>query len=107
MKNLVAIVAATIALGATLPAASIAQDPVIPIVPNTSLALVPNGGAAGGDALYCNNCDEIGWRNLQGGPFGLDIGAGSTENPADIALNWDVGKSTNIFQGQKRKVAHF
>lgn len=92
------------ALGA---APSVAQDSAIPIVPNTDLALVPKGGAAGGDAVYCNNCDLIGPRNVQSGPNGLDLGAGSTANPANISLNWDVGKSTNIFEGHKRKVAHF
>lgn len=86
---------------------SLAQDPAIPIVPNTSLALVPHGGAAGGDAVYCNNCDFIGGRNWQGGDANLDIGAGSTQNPHDISLNWDVGRNTYVYEGHKHLVASF
>jgi hypothetical protein len=108
MKLFTATILAIILLFAAAP--SVADDPVIPIVPNTSLALVPNGGAAGGDAVYCNNCDFIGPRNFQGGGPGgqnFDLGAGSTADPANLSLNWDIGKSTNIFEGHKRRVAHF
>lgn len=89
---------------------STASDPAIPIVPNTSLALVPNGGASGGDAVYCNNCDFIGPRNWQGGgPNGqpFDIGAGSTADPSDLSLNWDIGRNTKVYEGHKNLVAKF
>jgi hypothetical protein len=92
------------------PIASIAQDQVISIVPNTSLAIVPRGGAGGGDALYLNGGDIIGPRNLQGGGPGgqpFDIAAGSTEDPGNLSLNWDVGRSTLIYDGHKHLIARF
>ena len=87
-----------------------AQDPAIIIVPGTSLGIVPRGGAAGGDALYLNAGDIIGPRNLQGGGPGgtnFDIGAGSTSDPSDLALNYDVGRNVLIYDGRKRLVARF
>jgi hypothetical protein len=92
------------------PVASVAQDPAVVIVPGTSLGIVPRGGAAGGDAVYCNGCDFIGPRNMEGGgPDGtnFDIGAGSTQNPGDLVLNYDVGRNTLIFDGRKHLVARF
>lgn len=92
------------------PVASTAQDPVISIVPGTALSIVPRGGAAGGDAVYCNGCDVIGPRNVEGGgPDGtnFDIGAGSTQNPGDLVLNYDVGRNTLIYDGHKHLVARF
>jgi hypothetical protein len=87
---------------ASVAQASLAQDP-ISIVPGTSLAMVPRGGAAGGDAVYCNGCDVIGPRNLQGGGPGgqpFDIGAGSTEDPGNLVFNWDVGDKSLFYAGQ-------
>jgi hypothetical protein len=87
-----------------------AGDPAINIVPGTSLGIVPRGGADGGDALYLNGGDIIGPRNLQGGgPSGssFDIGAGSTNNPGDLVLNYDVGRRVLIFDGHKHLVASF
>lgn len=86
-----------------------AQAPQGPItlVPGTNLAIVPGGGASGGDALYCNYCDAIGWRNIQGGGFNgepLDIGAGSTAQPSDVAINWDIGKAFKVYDGHKHLI---
>ena len=73
-------------------------------------------GAAEGPghaSLYLPMGDLMGVRNIQGGTAGkggnlnLDIGAGSTANPGDIVLNWDVGKRTLIYDGHKRKLASF
>jgi hypothetical protein len=80
-----------------------------------AVALIAGGGAAGGDALYLNNGDLIGVRNIQGGSMAdpahgslnLDIGAGSTANPGDIAMNWDVGRRVLIYDGHKHLVASF
>ena len=71
-------------------------------------------------ALYGNGGDLMGWRNVQGGrlvhdaagnvikgQLNLDLGAGSTEHPGNIVLNWDVGRSTQIYDGQKRLIASF
>lgn len=93
-----------------LPTTSVASTTAIPIVPNTVFGIVPGGGAAGGDALYCNLCDLIGPRNLQGGGPGgepFDIGAGSTADPSDIAFNWDVGRRSKFYDGHKHLVATF
>lgn len=71
---------------------------------------IPGGGAAGGDALYLNRGDLIGVRNIQGGVVGdtnLDIGAGSTAEPGDIALNFDIGRDTLIYDGHKHLLARF
>jgi hypothetical protein len=85
-----------------------ADGGAIPIVPGTSLGIVPQGGASGGDALYLNGGDIIGPRNLQGGGPGgqsFDIGAGSTEDPGDVVLNYDIGRNVLIYDGHKRLVA--
>jgi hypothetical protein len=90
--------------------ASTASDPAIPIVQGTALGVVPGGGAAGGDAVYCNGCDVIGPRNLQGGGPGgtsFDIGAGSTQDPGDLVLNYDIGRDVLIYDGHKHLVARF
>lgn len=78
------------------------------------LTVIPHGGAAGGDALVCNNCDARGFRNIQGGSqanppesLNLDIGAGSTANPGDLVLNYDVGRRTLIYDGHKHLLASF
>jgi len=92
------------------PVASTASDTAIIIVPGTNLGIVPGGGAAGGDALFCNTCDIIGPRNLQGGGPGgtnFDIGAGSTSDPSDLALNYDVGRNVLIYDGRKHLLARF
>jgi hypothetical protein len=70
----------------------------------------PNGGAAGGPALYLPRGDILNVRNIQGGVIGdlnLDIGAGSTEHPGSIVLNYDVGRCTVIYDGRKHKLARF
>ena len=77
---------------------------------SSGLEVVPNGGAAGGPALYLPRGDLLNVRNIQGGVVGdtnLDIGAGSTANPGDIVLNWDVGRRVLIYDGHKRLVASF
>jgi hypothetical protein len=70
----------------------------------------PNGGAAGGDALYLPRGDIIGVRNIQGGVAGdlnLDLGAGSTATPGNVAVNYDVGRDTLIYDGRKHLLARF
>jgi hypothetical protein len=76
----------------------------------TGFSIVPGGGAAHGDAAYCNNCDVIGVRNIQGGTahdLNLDIGAGSTQTPGDVSLNYDIGRCTKVWDGRKELVASF
>ena len=75
-----------------------------------SVTTVPDGGAAGGDALYLPRGDILNVRNIQGGVLGdlnLDIGAGSTEHPGNVVFNYDVGRCTVIFDGLKRELARF
>jgi hypothetical protein len=78
------------------------------------LSVVAGGGAAGGDALMLPNGDILNVRNIQGGTdtgtpgdLNLDIGAGSTQNPGDLVLNYDVGRRTLLYDGQKHLVASF
>jgi hypothetical protein len=104
MRLAVLIVALCLAIPAT------ASDPAIVLVAGTSLGIVPRGGAAGGDALYLNGGDIIGPRNLQGGGPGgqnFDIGAGSTQDPGDVVLNYDIGRCTVIDDGHKHMLARF
>lgn len=78
------------------------------------LVLLPGGGVQG-DALSCTDpCDVLHVRNIQGGvvsndpaTLNLDIGAGSTDNPGNIVLNFDVGESTLIYDGKKHLIARF
>lgn len=76
--------------------------------------LYPRGGVAGGDAYVLPMGDIQGVRNIQGGRHtghkadrNLDIGAGSTEHPGVVAVNFDVGRALVIFDGRKRKIASF
>jgi hypothetical protein len=74
----------------------------------TGFTIVPGGGAAHGDAAYCDTCDIIGVRNIQGGSnreLNLDIGAGTTVNPGNISLNYDIGRCTQVFNGHKSLIA--
>jgi hypothetical protein len=92
------------------PLSTNASDPAIMVVPGTSLGIVPQGGASGGDALYLNSGDIIGPRNLQGGGPGgapFDIGAGSTQDPSSLSLQYDIGRDTLIWDGHKHLVARF
>lgn len=74
------------------------------------------GGAEGSNvaSLWLTKGDILNVRNIQGGvvsddpgDLNLDLGAGSTENPGVIVLNFDVGKHTEIFDGQKHRIASF
>jgi hypothetical protein len=82
-------------------------------VPATAQDIIPNGGAAGGPALMLPHGDILNVRNIrniQGGIVedpNLDIGAGSTAHPGDIALNFDVGRCVRIFDGRKHLLARF
>ena len=74
----------------------------------------PTGSLAGTGLWDCHLCDIVGPRNIQGGELtsnpadlNLDIGAGSTQHPGHIVLNYDVGRCTHIFNGRKRKLASF
>jgi len=74
----------------------------------TGFTIVPGGGAAHGDAAYCDTCDIIGVRNVQGGSNreqNLDIGAGTTDRPGDLSLNYDIGRCTQVFNGRKSLIA--
>jgi hypothetical protein len=76
----------------------------------TGWTIVPGGGAAHGDAAYCHTCDIIGVRNIQGGSnreHNLDIGAGTTADPGDLSLNYDIGRCTQVWNGQKQPIATF
>jgi hypothetical protein len=76
----------------------------------TGWTIVPGGGAAHGDAAYCDTCDIIGVRNIQGGSnreHNLDIGAGTTADPGDLSLNYDIGRCTQVWNGQKQLIASF
>jgi hypothetical protein len=104
MIRLLVVLAAAVVLCLSFGAS--AQDPTLPIE--------PNGGAAGGNALVLNGWDIRGPRNLQGGwltndpeSLNFDIGAGSTANPGDLVLNYDVGRRTLIYDGHKHLVASF
>jgi hypothetical protein len=83
-------------------AADLLEDP-------GSLTVAPNAGAAGGDALILPRGDLLNVRNIQGGVIGdtnLDIGAGSTQHPGDLVLQYDVGTGRVLFyDGEKRLVA--
>jgi hypothetical protein len=70
--------------------------------------IIPGGGAAHGDAAYCDTCDIIGVRNIQGGSNreqNLDIGAGTTDRPGNLSLNYDIGRCTQVFNGRKALIA--
>jgi hypothetical protein len=102
-----AITAFAVAVVLTFPTTSgIAQD--------VANLIVPHGGAAGGDALVIPNGDLQGVRNIQGGSLAnppeslnLDIGAGSTQDPGNLVLNYDVGRDTLIYDGRKHLLARF
>jgi hypothetical protein len=97
-----AVVAALVA-AAIGPVAAAAADA-------TGWTIVPGGGAAHGDAAYCDTCDIIGVRNIQGGSnreHNLDIGAGTTADPGDLSLNYDIGRCTEVWNGQKQPIATF
>lgn len=97
MRNLITLI--VVALASILAFASATgADPL-------GLATEPApAGAAGGPVLSLARGDFIGVRNIQGGVHGdtnLDIGAGSTEEPGAISLNYDVGRNTTVYAGQK------
>jgi hypothetical protein len=83
--------------------------PVSAVAANaTGWTIVPGGGAEHGDAAYCNGCDVIGVRNVQGGSNGdvnLDIGAGSEANPGNVSFNYDIGRCTQVWNGHKQPIA--
>jgi hypothetical protein len=95
------VIVAALVAAAVAPVAGAAADA-------TGWSIVPGGGAAHGDAAYCNNCDVIGVRNLQGGNAlepNLDIGAGTTAQPGDLSLNYDIGRCTQVWNGHKQPIA--
>lgn len=97
------VIVAALAAAVIAPVAGAAADA-------TGWTIVPGGGAAHGDAAYCDTCDIIGVRNIQGGSNreqNLDIGAGSTANPGDLSLNYDIGRCTQIWNGHKQPIATF
>lgn len=83
-----------------------------------TVAQITMGGAADGwgdrvCSLWLSG-DLMNVRNIQGGQItddpgdlNLDIGAGSTENPGSIVMNFDVGKATEVFDGRKNRMASF
>jgi hypothetical protein len=93
-----------LALTGLLAAPATAQDGYQPS------GILPRASVEGGDALVLPEGDILNVRNIQGGVIGntnLDIGAGSTQHPGDIVLNWDVGRRTLVYDGKKRLVASF
>ncbi len=71
------------------------------------------GGAEGTHvaSLWLYNGDILNVRNVQGGvknddvgDLNLDIGGGSTEDPGEVVVNFDVGKGFAVFDGVKRKM---
>ena len=69
----------------------------------------PVGGVNGGGVFWEPNGDAY-FRNYGGGTNkdpNVDIGAGSTEHPGTLSLNWDVGKKVIIYDGKKNKLAEF
>lgn len=65
-------------------------------------------------AVACNGCRLIGIRDIQGGLFtgrtedlNLDIGAGSTDNPGNVVINYDVGRRVLIYDGHRHLLARF
>jgi hypothetical protein len=75
-----------------------------------SVQVIEGGGAAGGPALYMNNGDLIGVRNIQGGTSdgrGLDIAAGNAKQRARTAINFDLGKSLDVYDGHGKLLARF
>jgi hypothetical protein len=76
--------------------------------PYTPFNVKPLLALHGGDYLDCWLCDLVGVRNIQGGELtgnpddlNLDIGAGSTENPGNVNVNWDVGDDFFVWSGTK------
>jgi hypothetical protein len=70
------------------------------------------GGAEGSQfpSLYMPNGDIVGPRNMQGGSNfdpDFDIGAGSTQRPGDVNVNWDIGRNLNVYDGRKHLIASF
>lgn len=70
----------------------------------------PDQGQGGGDLLMMPNGEIRGVHVIQGGhlssrakDLNLDIGAGSSRDRGDIALNYDVGDETRIFDGRRRR----
>ena len=73
------------------------------------LSVDPNGGAAGGDALYIPRGDILNVRNIQGGTPGdpsLDIAAGDAAHHGRTVVNWDLGKSFDIYAGYRADGTH-
>ena len=71
------------------------------------------GGAEGEHvaSLWLTAGDILNVRNIQGGvvsgdpgDLNLDLGAGSTQNPGTIVMNFDVGKNTEVFDGRKNRM---
>jgi len=84
---------------------------IAPIFIAACLSILPGGGAAGGDAIYCNGGDIIGPRNIQLGsnsdPNG-DIGAGSATLPGRLSFCWDLcGHGLVIYDSRKEPLASF
>jgi hypothetical protein len=68
----------------------------------------PGGGIEGGPAILAG-CGDLYIRNIQGtAPPGelhnLDLGGGSTQDPGDVVVNYDVGRCLRVFDGHKRIV---
>lgn len=74
------------------------------------LPIIPNGDVAGGDELVLNNGGIRGIRNIQGGTPNdpnLDIAAGDKWHRGRTKVNWDLGKSFDIFDGHENLLARF
>lgn len=89
------------------------RAPFIIVGPDGGHVVAVEMGAAEGPqfpSLVGNRGDLRGWRNLQGGDAAkpnLDIGAGSTERPGAVVINYDIGRELRIYDGLKKLVARF
>lgn len=87
--------------------------PIYFVAPNgRRVGEISMGGAEGTHvaSLWLYNGDILNVRNLQGGfksgdtgDLNLDIGGGSTEDPGNVVVNFDVGKGFEVFDGEKRR----
>jgi len=83
-------------------------DPNVETIPPQPACFWRGGALEGGDALFINAGDIIGARNFQ---CGTTASRGSCDISASakgtLSLNFDQGRCTRIFDGQKRILARF
>ena len=82
--------------------------------PYNGMDVLPKGATAGGDQLLLPMGEIRGVRDIScgrhtgdPGDLNCDIGAGSTEYPGLVSINYDVGRGLVVYDGRKRKIASF